>query len=58
MEQIKPITTRAQAEDVLKYLEYGRQNGYELEVTTKAYVLMLDNVIRHVKIRLARGLWT
>ena len=53
----KFVASLKQAEDVEAYLEYARQNGQDLGIISKAYIARLDQVLRHVKIRIARGTW-
>ena len=53
----KSVASLKQAEDIEAYLEYARQNGQDLAIISKAYIARLDQVLRHLKIRIARGTW-
>jgi hypothetical protein len=53
----KFVATLKQAEDVELYLEYARQNGQDLGIISKAYIARLDQVLKHLKVRIARGTW-
>jgi hypothetical protein len=57
MNELKP-TTIDQVEQVELYLETIRANGKSLDCISPAYLKMIDNVLKHMRVRMARGEWS
>lgn len=60
MNQPKPTTIEQveQVEQVELYLETIRANGQSLDCISPAYLKMLDSIMKHMRVRMARGEWS
>jgi hypothetical protein len=51
-------TTILNVEQTKKYLQVARSNGQHFDCISPSYLKMLDLVLKHIRVRLARGEWS